>query len=116
MSRGAGISALGLRWLAKRSGNGPVHTLAITEAGVGGDRLDRNSGMLHVLARGLFRRFRSADFQPGGPSPMPLGIWPSEADLAILRTLPAYALAGAGANPSLLSAAFRDRWRLRFCP
>ncbi|WP_159101996.1 hypothetical protein [Acetobacter okinawensis] len=47
---------------------------------------------------------------------MPLGIWPSEADLAILRTLPAYALAGAGANPSLLSAAFRDRWRLRFCP
>ncbi|MCP1214209.1 hypothetical protein [Acetobacter okinawensis] len=47
---------------------------------------------------------------------MPLGIWHSEADLAILRTLPAYALAGASANPSLLWAAFRDRWRLRFCP
>ncbi|MFT8783753.1 transcriptional regulator domain-containing protein [Acetobacter syzygii] len=68
---------------------------------------------------------------------MPLDIWHSEADLAILRTLPASALAGAfmrrwsryisdyrdtrlraGASdsPSLLWAAFRDRWRLQFCP
>lgn len=68
---------------------------------------------------------------------MPLDIWHSEADLVILRTLSASALAGAfmrrwsryisdyrdtrlrvGAsdNPSLLWAAFRDRWRLQFCP
>ncbi|WP_408869976.1 transcriptional regulator domain-containing protein [Gluconacetobacter entanii] len=68
---------------------------------------------------------------------MPLDIWHSEADLAILRTLSASALAGAfmrrwsryisdyrdtrlrigvSDNPSLLWAAFRDRWRLRFCP
>lgn len=68
---------------------------------------------------------------------MPSDIWHSEADLAILRTLPASALAGAfmwrwsryisdyrdillrtgsSANPSLLRAAFRDRWRLQFCP
>ncbi|MDE7549036.1 DUF6499 domain-containing protein [Acetobacter fabarum] len=68
---------------------------------------------------------------------MPSDIWHSEADLAILRTLSASALAGAfmrrwsrygddyhdtrlraGAsdNPSLLWAAFRNRWGLRFCP
>lgn len=68
---------------------------------------------------------------------MPLDIWHSEVDLAILRTLPVSALAGAfmrrwsryvrdyrdsllrvgaSATPSLLWAAFRDRWRLRFCP
>ncbi|MFT8783758.1 transcriptional regulator domain-containing protein [Acetobacter syzygii] len=68
---------------------------------------------------------------------MPFDIWHSEADLAILRTLPASALAGAfmrrwsryisdyrdillragaSGNPSLLWAAFRDRWRLQFCP
>ncbi|PAL26007.1 transcriptional regulator domain-containing protein [Acetobacter syzygii] len=69
---------------------------------------------------------------------MPSDIWHSEADLAILKTLSASALAGAfmrrwsryisnyrdtclraGASdnsPSLLWAAFRDRWRLQLCP